>query len=1024
MGKIDTIHFATLNQRAQAFSAQLASGVVKIDHLVEGLSTVQSLVDREATKMRLEIVTESQKTRDGVAAKSQETQGRIATESQMTREHVATESQKTRNGIALESQKTGQCVLDRIKKVQTDNVEQEQRERLLGSLMFPEMNARYNAIVPSHESTFEWIYARGLRDHPGDDDLTEVPFGTLKMHDYSNTFTKWLRSEESLFWIRGKPGSGKSTLMKFLVEHSRTLNILRQHDPSALVISSFIWNAGSAHQRRQTCVLSSILHQLLSQRHDVTRKLLGEEKRLHHKRQFSDWSQATIESTLFKTIQMSHCTICIFLDGLDEIDQKDGDGLYEFLQQIHRLRALPNIKLCVSSRPEAPIAKQLNRFPGFRLQDLNEHDIKTYAWDTLNPVWKESSSLYRKEDGLSSLVSLILEKADGVFLWVRLVVSSIRNGLIKYDDWDMLLRRVDILPGKLGDLYNDMWQRLNVDMEVHRAKSALYFKLLLYRTWDSPQINNLPLMLLASEIPLRQLLLQGGATVPENAFAKQCTIFQHQFLSRCAGFVELVVHAPYRNTSPLELWKPQFIHKSAVDFLVDTSDGHQILQHDQTILIEIFVSIHTSTWIYRFLRPHTNYSVSTRTHDIYNAVYAYIVGSKIWGAAIARVESPLLNLMRATLERVPEFRIYGLDFLAVTSELGLCDYVKKCIQEEPPPKDLSLPDWKSTILAHASMGYENSIDKSTVSGLELVMWLLQEGADLNFRISSVRLNGQTPFHCFLLAVLNRLYWPRSYSEANKILNMSMRAFQQFLDHGADTNIALLLLADSSPSDYRRFPRFKESIRHESVGTRILGDDTGLNSFLEEGDFMNSSMTVFVDVEMGSAMVYRTLRERLEDDAEARKESYQEHPKISLVPVNAVHFHVKLITRQLAGTARYTTKVITSDTDFQHLMPKPEQVFRTYLASEGLEMDEQETLGWLVENGYLSTALLRIPFDKSLLFNGHYSFPQSPETLRTSIVDFTFKPAYSDLRQALSRLPQKDDNVSDFISQYNKYEKMP
>jgi hypothetical protein len=480
VAKIDTKHFATLDQRTQAFSTQLSSGVVKIDHLVQGLSAVQSLVVQEATKTRLKIAIEFQKTQHEVAADSHKTQGRIATESlntrngliaeaQMTREQVATEAQKTRNGIVLESQKTGQRVLDRIGEVQTDNAEQEQRERLLESLMFPEMNARYDAIVPAHESTFEWIYARGPEGRSSDDTVTKSPFGISEIQDYSNTFAKWLCSEESLFWIRGKPGSGKSTLMKFLVEHSRTLNLLRQRDPHTLVISNFIWNGGSAYHRGQTGVLSSILHQLLSQRHDVARKLLSEEEELREKRQFSDWSQATIESTLFKTIHMSQCTICIFLDGLDEIDHEDGDGLYDLLQQIHRLHVLPNIKLCVSSRPEALITKELERFPGFRLQDLNEHDITIYAWDILTPVWQEVSSLYQKEDGLTSLVSLILHKVDGVFLWVRLVVSSIRNGLIKYDDWDMLLRRVDILPRKLSDLYNDMWQHLNRSEPPHQV---------------------------------------------------------------------------------------------------------------------------------------------------------------------------------------------------------------------------------------------------------------------------------------------------------------------------------------------------------------------------------------------------------------------------------------------------------------------------------------------------------------------------------------------------------------------------
>jgi len=458
---------------------------------------------------------------------------------------------------------------------------------------------------------------------------------------------------------------------------------------------------------------------------------------------------------------------------------------------------------------------------------------------------------------------------------------------------------------------------------------------------------------------------------------------------------------------------------------VDTSEGHQILQHDQTTLEEIFVLAHTSLWIKHLLLPHTDYSTSTRTRDIYQLVQYYTSESKKWDTIVAQVEPPLLDLMRATLERIPELSIYGLDFLTLTSELGLRTYIKKCIQKESPREGLSFFDWKSTLLAHASMGYEYSSYTVIISGLELVIWLLQEGADPNFRISSVRVHGQTPFHCFLLAVQRRLFWSRNHFKTkerlNEILNVSMRAFQQFLDHGADTNIALLLQIGASTFSHWRFPQYRVSIRHESVGTTVLEDDTGLNSYLEENNFEDDSMIVWVDVEMGSAMVYRTLRDRLEDDVGARKEACQEHPKISLIPVNAVHFHVKLISRQLVDTSRYTTKVFTSDTDFQYWMAE-EQARSAYMASKCLEMDEQETLEWLVKHGYLSTALLDKSFGTSPLFGGQKDFPpQSWETSRFSTIDFTFKPAYSDLRQALSRLPKKD-NVSDFISYYNKYER--
>ena len=41
-------------------------------------------------------------------------------------------------------------------------------------------------------------------------------------------FVDWLKQEDGLYWVSGKPGSGKSTLMKFLSAHDTTLKHLEE----------------------------------------------------------------------------------------------------------------------------------------------------------------------------------------------------------------------------------------------------------------------------------------------------------------------------------------------------------------------------------------------------------------------------------------------------------------------------------------------------------------------------------------------------------------------------------------------------------------------------------------------------------------------------------------------------------------------------------------------------------------------------------------------------------------------------
>src|ERR1700733_637613 len=64
---------------------------------------------------------------------------------------------------------------------------------MLGSLHNEEINARLTDIAPPYGDTFSWIWTA--------DDLA---------------FVSWLQSGAGIYWISGKPGSGKSTLMKYL----------------------------------------------------------------------------------------------------------------------------------------------------------------------------------------------------------------------------------------------------------------------------------------------------------------------------------------------------------------------------------------------------------------------------------------------------------------------------------------------------------------------------------------------------------------------------------------------------------------------------------------------------------------------------------------------------------------------------------------------------------------------------------------------------------------------------------------
>ncbi|KAK0636296.1 hypothetical protein B0T17DRAFT_503763 [Bombardia bombarda] len=85
---------------------------------------------------------------------------------------------------------------------------------IVDSFRPPGSDDRLKQITKNYEDTFEWVF----------DD------------EFSVGFSKWLQHEHEIFWIRGKPGSGKSTLMKFMLRstnqgtfHVRKIRIAHDH---------------------------------------------------------------------------------------------------------------------------------------------------------------------------------------------------------------------------------------------------------------------------------------------------------------------------------------------------------------------------------------------------------------------------------------------------------------------------------------------------------------------------------------------------------------------------------------------------------------------------------------------------------------------------------------------------------------------------------------------------------------------------------------------------------------------------
>ena len=325
--------------------------------------------------------------------------------------------------------------------------------RILGRLHFPMINSRHTNITVAHSSTYEWIFQRAPRD------------GCR-----SPQFVRWLESQDGIYWINGKAGSGKSTLMKFICESERTIQFLRiwAGDRTLVTASYFFWKSGKDMQKSLEGLLRSLLYRILQQCPTMISALPVQS--LHVDQMSIDthaWSLQEL-STTFSRIKAHEASVkfCFFIDGLDEYDGFHAD----VIDIITSLISSSNIKVCLSSRPWNVFDDAFGggAYPNLRLQDQTRKDIQLFVTDKFEGN-RHFTRLRLQDKRYEDLVLEIVQKAQGVFLWVSLVIRSLLRGFTNSDTISDLQRRLALLPTDLEKYFKFM---LDSTEEVYHRQAA------------------------------------------------------------------------------------------------------------------------------------------------------------------------------------------------------------------------------------------------------------------------------------------------------------------------------------------------------------------------------------------------------------------------------------------------------------------------------------------------------------------------------------------------------------------------
>jgi hypothetical protein len=337
--------------------------------------------------------------------------------------------------------------------------------------------------TPSQNSWKGSSSGGGLRERPARKREYPLRIGELERRSKTRTlFLTWLRSGAGVFHISGKAGSGKSTLMKFLCHHNRTQEELAKwaaEKQKTLVFASFyFWNSGDDLQMSLAGLHRSILFETLKRYPDLIRVVFPRAWD-----QLADPNGAMyIPGNLFSGPDITtafemltahatfpdHC-FCFFIDGLDEYRGESWDHV-QLTKSLQRWSAKGDVKICASSRPYLEFDKLTSSADQkFHLHEMTQHDIYLFSRQMI----ENDDNFDQVEDSYLRLVDKIVDMAEGVFLWARLVVSSLLAGMLRHDTTATLEEKLEVIPKDIDKLYDNMLGSLEPFDQQRAAKLLL-----------------------------------------------------------------------------------------------------------------------------------------------------------------------------------------------------------------------------------------------------------------------------------------------------------------------------------------------------------------------------------------------------------------------------------------------------------------------------------------------------------------------------------------------------------------------
>lgn len=320
-------------------------------------------------------------------------------------------------------------------------------QMLVESLSFDELCERFQNISAPHGISCRWF---------------------LSTREYNDWQKPGKHNPNSWFlWIKGKPGTGKSTLMKYLY------SIRRQRQLPSILLSFFFNARGSKLEQSTIGCYRALLFTLLYSSESLWPCLDHLDSTGTGYNLKNDWTVESLTQTFALAIQLAwtqwHQPIEIWVDALDECDEDEVRKMISFFEDLAELadHQSTDLRICFASRHYPAISSAKGIDVVLERQKKRKEDI----------AWYIDAKIHIGAIHADDIKAELLRKCSGIFLWVVLVVDILNR---EYDRGNVmtLRKRLDQIPPDLHAVFESILTKDNNNME----ETIRCLQILLYST--------------------------------------------------------------------------------------------------------------------------------------------------------------------------------------------------------------------------------------------------------------------------------------------------------------------------------------------------------------------------------------------------------------------------------------------------------------------------------------------------------------------------------------------------------------